>query len=105
MGFKKISIRDGKFRKVVDGKEVEVGSDVLDVVIVNAAGMSRMFYSGVYDPNRAATPSCWSSNTQAPDPDVPAGTRQSSRCIDCEQNIRGSGGGGSSSYSGSLLLL
>jgi len=63
-------------------------------VIVNAAEVSRSYYARDYDVNAKQLPKCWSLNTQTPAPDVPDDRRESARCMDCVQNVRGSGGGG-----------
>ncbi len=65
----------------------------LDAVIVNAAEISRAYYEGVYDSDNPTAPTCWSSDTDRPDKDVPTEDVQSVRCMDCTQNIRGSGSG------------
>jgi hypothetical protein len=89
----RISLREGKFRKVIDGTETHIfDSDTLDAVIVNAGRVSRIYYANQYDPSKPTAPVCWSSDTQRPDPDVPSVHRQATRCIDCPQNIKGSGG-------------
>ncbi len=93
-GSNRISLRGGRFREMVSGEQVNVKSDgMLNVIIVNAAKLSRTFYQGAYDPENPAPPACWSPDTQAPSSDVPAETRQASRCMDCPQNIKGSGQG------------
>ena len=61
---------------------------------MNAAVVSRAYYKDDYDPNAKRLPTCWSSDTQRPAPEVPPSQRQSTRCIDCTQNVRGSGNGG-----------
>jgi len=88
---RRLSFRDGGFVSVVDGDQQKV-ADTLDVVVVNAADVSRLYYKGAYDTTRTTLPTCWSATTQTPDKEVPAGDRQSARCMDCEKNIRGSGG-------------
>tara|TARA_R110002033_G_scaffold61209_1_gene111686 strand:+ start:126 stop:794 length:669 start_codon:yes stop_codon:yes gene_type:complete len=89
----RISLREGVFRRVANGTETRfTDSDTLDVVIINAGRVSRIYYANQYDPDKPAAPVCWSSDTQRPDPDVPDNNKQSSRCIDCPHNIKGSGG-------------
>jgi hypothetical protein len=90
-GLRRISIRGGKFHVISDGEEVTRDLGYMDVVIVNAAPVSRAYYGDAYDPNRVAVPTCWSPDTQVPSVDVPQDQRQSMRCMDCPQNIRGSG--------------
>lgn len=95
---KRISLRGSKFRKIVNGEELAVSRESsMMVVIVNAAPISRLYYSGSYDPNKLAAPVCWSGDTNkgVPSPDVPEETKQASRCADCPQNIKGSGQGNS----------
>lgn len=98
-GNRRISIKGKAFRQVVNGEEIYVSEDrTLDVILVNAAPVSRQYYEGSYDPKATAVPpTCWSSNTQAPDPSVPADQRQSDKCMTCPQNIKGSGQGESRS--------
>jgi hypothetical protein len=93
-GSNRISLRGGRFREMVSGEQVNVKSDgLLNVVVVNAAKLSRTFYEGVYSPDNPTAPSCWSIDTQVPAKEVPAETRQAARCMDCPQNIKGSGQG------------
>ena len=87
----RISIRDSVFRKITDKGEIVVDNNTVDVIIVNAAGLSRMYYKGEYTSSSASAPVCWSSDTRIPDPDV--AEKQSARCFDCTQNITGSAQG------------
>ena len=59
---KRISIKGGVFRLIADGKEVAaVEERYLDVVVVNAAAkVSRTYYEGAYDENKATAPACFS---------------------------------------------
>lgn len=89
---KRISIKGGKFRMFVDGEQVSVSkSDTMNIVVVNAASISRTYYEGTYDPNSTSPPVCWSVDTKTPSPDVPAEQRKASRCADCPMNVKGSG--------------
>ena len=92
---KRISIKGGVFRLIADGKEVAaVEERHLDVVVVNAAPkVSRTFYFGEYDENKASAPSCFSKDGDKPDASVRA--PQGSSCAQCPQNIAGSGKGDS----------
>lgn len=95
-GARRISIRGKSFRQIVGGKEVHVSEDnALDVVLIHAAPVSRMYYAGEYKEGEVVAPTCWSSDTQAPDESVPKENRQASRCADCPMNIKGSGQGDS----------
>lgn len=93
---RRLSIKGGVFRQIINGKEHTVSEErAMNVVLVNAAPLSRMFYEGSYAEGVTATPLCWSSDTQVPDEAVPQEQRQASRCMDCKQNIKGSGQGDS----------
>jgi hypothetical protein len=95
-GGKRISIKGNKFRLFVDGEQVSVSKeDHLNVVVVNAAAISRTYYEGAYDPNNTSAPTCWSTDTRAPAADVPAEQKKASRCADCPMNVKGSGQGDS----------
>ena len=88
----RISIRGGHFQKLIGGDRMPLGEeDFLDVVVVNAAKISRAYYAGEYDRNKPSYPTCWSADTQLPAVEVPEAGKQASRCMDCVQNIRGSG--------------
>jgi hypothetical protein len=92
---KRISIRGGKFRLMVNGKEVEKSNqDALDVVIVNASPhVHRMYFSKAYVPGeKMPPPTCWTSDSQSPDPAVVE--KQAESCLACPQNIKGSGANG-----------
>lgn len=69
-------------------------NDAIEVVIVNAAKVSRAYFKDQFDPNKTVAPTCWSVDTQRPDQSVPEHQRQSNRCMDCPQNVRGSAGRG-----------
>jgi len=95
-GGNRISIKGGKFRLMVGGEQVSIAKgNEINIVVVNAASVSRTYYEGTYDPNNATAPSCWSADTRVPSPDVPAEQRKSARCADCPMNIKGSGQGDS----------
>ena len=90
----RISLRGGRFRELVNGEQVNVKSDgFLTVVVINAAKLSRTYYIGAYDAENPSAPTCWSPDTQTPSSDVPKDQMQASRCMDCPQNIKGSGQG------------
>ena len=81
----RISLRDGTF----SGQ-----GDSMEMVIINASPVARAFFDNTFDVNNTVAPTCWSEDTQRPDPGVPELQRQASRCMDCKQNIRGSSGYG-----------
>ena len=45
---RKISIRGGEFRKVTPDGEAVLDQDTIDVIIVDAASIARMYYKQVY---------------------------------------------------------
>ena len=94
-GGKRISIRGGVFRKIVNGQEVMRSEErSMNVVIVRAMpDVNRTYYEGTYKEGDKTPPSCWSSNGTAPDSDVKH--PQSASCASCPQNVKGSGQGDS----------
>jgi len=69
--FNNITLGDGSFKKTVSGEHASMLADPLNVVIVNAAKLARTYYEAEYDPTNPSAPTCWSSDTQKPSPDVP----------------------------------
>ena len=93
---RRLSIRDKKFSEFTGGDEIVISHEnSRNIVIINAAPISRSYYEDNYDPNKIAMPICWSADTQIPSKDVPDEQRQAARCMDCVHNIRGSGHGSS----------
>jgi len=93
---RRISVKGGKFREVVNGEQIHVSKeDSMNIIVINAAAISRTYYAGTYDPNNVSAPKCWSSNSEKPDDSVPEDQRQARACRDCTQNIKGSGQGNS----------
>jgi len=90
---KRISPRNGIFRRIVNGDEVGKLKSPLKVVLVGVApSVQRTWYAKSYDPNaEAAPPDCWTNDGKAPD--KTAANPQSSSCEKCPQNIKGSGQG------------
>jgi hypothetical protein len=105
---RRISIKGGVFREILNGKEVNVSEErAMNVVIINASKLSRMYFEGTYTEGVALKPTCWSSDSQTPDQSVPEAQRQARSCADCKQNIKGSGanGGRSCRFQQRLALL
>ena len=90
----RISLSGGMFRLIRHGKEPVSMDREIKLVVVNAAKVSRSYYASSFDPNSPSAPTCWSADTHQPSPDVPQEDRQASRCMDCPQNIKGSGQAG-----------
>ena len=93
---RRLSIRDKKFSELTGGNEIVISHENFrNIIIINAAPISRSYYEDNYDPDKIAMPICWSADTQIPSKDVPEDQRQAARCMDCTYNIRGSGYGSS----------
>ena len=93
---RRISVKGSKFREIVNGEQVNVSKDdAMNIVIVDAAPISRMYYEGEYDPSKVVPPKCWSKDTQKPAPEVPEDQRMATKCMDCPMNVKGSGQGNS----------
>lgn len=94
-GGKRISIRGGVFRKMVNGEEVMKSDDrAMNVVVVRSAPtVNRNFYAGTYVEGENQAPTCWSADGEKPDASIEA--PQHSNCRDCPKNIKGSGQGDS----------
>jgi hypothetical protein len=91
---RRISIKGSVFREILNGKEYRVNEDrAINVVVVRAAPVSRMYFEGTYSEGATLKPTCWSSDSRSPDPSVPQDQKQGDRCLDCNQNIKGSGTG------------
>jgi hypothetical protein len=91
---KRISPRNGKFVRVVNGDVQGKLAEPLRVVLVGVAQATaqRVFYIKAYDPSADATaPDCWSNDGNKPDVSIkkPQGTT----CETCPQNVKGSGQG------------
>ena len=105
---RRISIKGGVFREILNGKETNVSEErSMNVAIINTSKLSRMYFEGTYTEGVALKPTCWSSDSQVPDQSVPDAQRQASRCNDCKHNIKGSGanGGRSCRYQRRLAVM
>lgn len=93
---RRISIKGGRFREIVGGEQVNVNSSgALNLVVLSASKIGRTYFEGVYDPDNPSAPTCWSADSEAPSPDVPADGRKAAACRSCPMNIKGSGQGNS----------
>ncbi len=92
-GGKRISIRGGVFRVIVNGEQIAENEDrAMNVIVVAASPtISRTYYSGTYAEGQAEAPDCWSPDGVTPDATVKE--PQASKCATCTQNISGSGQG------------
>ena len=95
LGSRRISIKGNVFREFIGGKEYRVSEErSMNVVIIKAAPkVSRIYYAGSYTEGESVSPTCWSSDSQRPDEKVK--DKQSATCLNCPQNIKGSGQGDS----------
>lgn len=105
---KRISIKGGVFRMVVDGKEIAQNEDrSMNIVIVAAnPHVSRSYYAGDYEEGKVIAPECWSDDGVAPSSKAPE--PQASKCASCPQNIAGSakqGGGRACRFSQRMAVM
>lgn len=91
-GQRRISIKGGVFREMIGNKEVRTSEErAIGVIIIKAApSVHRTYFANAYVEGENASPACWSSNNQTPDTSVPADQKQAGKCMDCQQNIKGS---------------
>ena len=89
-GLKRISIRGGVFRMMVNGEEITKNEGrAMNIVIVNGGRkIARQFYAGKYIAGESSAPDCWSNDGDAPDASVEE--PQAKTCEGCPQNIKGS---------------
>ena len=99
---------NGTFKRIVNGEQI--GTAVrgeIDVIIAAwLPSVSRTFYQEEYDPNGKATlPDCWSNLGTTPE--AGASNKQASSCVECPQNIKGSGkiGGKACRYQRRIAVL
>lgn len=95
-GMKRISIKGGVWRMMVNGKEVAKNEErSMNVVVVAASPkVSRTFYLKTYsEGSEPAAPDCWSADGDFPD--AKSTMPQAKRCMDCDKNMKGSGQGDS----------
>lgn len=86
---------NGTFKRLVNGEQVgNAIRNEINLIIINALPkVSRTFYAENYDPTKEATlPDCWSNQGDKPEP--AAVNKQSDSCVECPQNIKGSGDNG-----------
>lgn len=92
---RRISVKGGVFRMIVDGKQVAENEDrSMNIVVVAASPhINRQYYEGVYEEGVATSADCYSEDGKLPAAD--AAKPQSKTCEGCPQNIAGSGQGDS----------
>ena len=93
--YKRISIKGGVWRMMVNGKEVAKNEErAMNFIVVAAApNNSRTFYDSTFVDGQALRPTCSSVSGDKPDNGV--SKPQASTCAACPQNIAGSGPNGS----------
>ena len=97
MGGKRISIKGGRFRKMVGGKQVSMveGSKMPVIIVKMAHAASRTYYADSYKEGDKVSPACWSTDGKVPDDVVR--NKQASTCDSCPKSVKGSGNGGTGS--------
>lgn len=105
--FKRISIKGGVWRMIVNGKEIAKNEErAMNIIVVAAAPEnSRTFYDSVYVDGAALRPTCSSADGKKPDSNIE--NPQALTCLQCPQNIAGSGPNGSRAcrYSRRLAVI
>lgn len=99
---------NGTFKRIVNGEQIgtPVRGEINVIIAAWLPSVSRTFYQEEYDPNGKATlPDCWSNLGTTPEAGAP--NRQASSCVECPQNIKGSGklGGKACRYQRRLSVL
>ena len=89
--YKRISIKGGVWRMMVNGKEIQKNEDraMNFIVVAASATNTRTFYAKTYVEGEALRPTCSSIDGTKPDANIES--PQSSACATCPQNIAGSG--------------
>lgn len=91
---RRISIKGGRFREMVNGEQVRVNSSgSMNIVVLSSSKIIRTYYEGAYDPEKTSGPTCWSPDSEKPSADIPADMVKSKTCSACPMNIKGSGQG------------
>lgn len=91
---RRISLKGGKFRQFVNGEQMHVSKEnEMNIVIVDAAPLSRTYYEGTYDPANPTPPVCWSNDTNTKKPAEAVENPVARSCDDCPNNVKGSGQG------------
>jgi hypothetical protein len=90
-GVKRISIKGGVFRKYAGGKEIGTIEDRhMNIIFVKMAHKaSRMLYLTGYKEGEKVSPTCWSNDSETPDPEVQDPPSKS--CATCQYSAKGSG--------------
>lgn len=90
---RRISIKGGVFRMIVNGEQMAENDDrQMNIVVVAAAPyVNRQFYEAAYEEDKIASPTCWSADGKTPE--ATSTNVQSKSCDTCPQNIAGSGQG------------
>tara|TARA_R110002110_G_scaffold168431_1_gene369928 strand:+ start:2567 stop:3385 length:819 start_codon:yes stop_codon:yes gene_type:complete len=85
----RLKIKDGLFHKHMDNSiETLKGHEVKVVIVRMAQSPSRMYYPASFDSTQYTKPTCWSSDSRVPDPEVTKPL--SSSCNQCPYSVRNS---------------
>lgn len=85
---------NGTFKRIVNGEQVgkAIRGEFNAIIAWALPKVSRSFYAKAYDPDGEATlPDCWSNLGDKPEANAP--NVQAKTCMECPQNVKGSGGG------------
>ena len=85
----RLKIKDGLFHKQMNNSVETLNGHEVKVVIVRMAQTpSRMYYPASFDSTQYTKPTCWSSDSRVPDPEV--AKPLSSSCNQCPYSVRNS---------------
>jgi len=105
--YKRISIKGGVWRMMVNGKEISKNEDrsMNFIVVAASPNNTRTFYSKSYVEGEALRPTCSSIDGTKPDANIEE--PQAATCAACPQNIQGSGANNSRAcrYSRRLAVM
>jgi hypothetical protein len=89
--YKRISIKGGVWRMMINGKEISKNEDrsMNFIVVAASPNNTRTFYSKSYVEGEALRPTCSSIDGTKPDANIEE--PQAATCATCPQNIAGSG--------------
>ena len=89
--YKRISIKGGVWRMMINGKEISKNEDrsMNFIVVAASPNNTRTYYAKSYVEGEALRPTCTSADGTKPDSNVE--TPQAATCAACPHNIAGSG--------------
>tara|TARA_R110001592_G_scaffold240131_1_gene500139 strand:+ start:1838 stop:2770 length:933 start_codon:yes stop_codon:yes gene_type:complete len=87
---------NGTFKRLINGEQIgnAISQEINVIIVWTLPNVSRIWYKEKYDPDSEPTlPNCWSNLGDKPEKE--ASNPQHANCVECPQNIKGSGANGS----------